>query len=136
MKAVAVGLFLVLSAFNLNSQTDKAAQLVIEGRKVVVELIKALATKKDSQVNAPCKNAYANLCILNESNTSIIADLQHRGSEEKREMIIPKTTKECSLHVPIVVWTYELRLQEDLYPIRKGDILIESCQNLTMNIKY
>ena len=136
MKAVAVGLYLVLSSITLNGQTDKAAEHVIEGGKVVVELIKALSTKKDMNNNSGCKKTYADLCIMNESNTSLIASIQHRATGEKREMVIQPKSKECSLHVQIGVWTYDLRIQDNIYPIRKGDILIESCQNLMMNIKF
>src|SRR5688572_14158682 len=136
MKSVAIGLCLVLSSFHLNGQTDKTTQQVIEGGKVVVELIKAITAKKDLEKNPGCKNTYANVCIVNESGMPLLATLLHRITGEKREMVIQPKTKECCLQAAIGVWTYDLRVPESLYSIRKGDILIESCQHLTMNIKY
>ena len=135
MKSVAIGLCLVLSSFRMYAQTDKAAH-VIEGGKVVVELIKVLAAKKDLDRNPGCKNTYASVCIVNESSVPLMATLQHRITGEKREMVIQPKTKECSLQAAIGVWTYDLHVPTSIYSIRKGDILIESCQNLTMNIKY
>ena len=136
MKSVAIGLCLVLSSVRMNGQSENAAKQVIEGGKVVVELIKVLAAKKDLDKNPGCKNAYADVCIVNESAGPLLAIFIHRNTGEKREMVIQSKTKECSLQAAIGVWTYDLRDPQSPYSIRKGDILIEGCQNLTMNIKY
>ena len=136
MKSVAIGLCLVLYSFNMNGQTENAAKNVIEGGKVVVELIKVIVAKKDLDKNPGCKNSYADVCIVNESAGPVLAILIHRISGEKREMVIQSKTKECSLQAAIGVWTYDLREPQNPYSIRKGDILIESCQHLTMNIKF
>lgn len=136
MKIVAVGLCLVLSFLNVNAQSEKPASQVIEGGKVVVELIKALRGKKDIEKNPGCKGSYADLCVLNESATAVTVSLVHRNSSEKREMIIQPRMQECCLQVAQGVWTYDLRIHASTQSIRKGDLLIEDCQNLTMNIKY
>ena len=136
MKTVAVGVCLVLSFLNVNAQSEKPANQVIEGGKVVVELIKALRGKKDTDKSSGCKGSYADLCVLNESSTAISVILMHRGSNEKREMIIQPRMQECCLQAAQGVWTYDLRINTNSQSIRKGDLLIEDCQNLTMNIKY
>ncbi len=117
------------------SQTNSATGNVIEGGKVVVELIKALTGKKDLEKNAGCKGTYADLCVVNESLNSITVELQRAKPEEKREMVILPSTKECCLQIPVGVWTYDLRVSNTLPSIRRGDILIEGCQNLIMTIK-
>jgi hypothetical protein len=136
MKTVAVGVCLVLSFLNVNAQSEKPANQVIEGGKVVVELIKVLRGKKDIEKSSGCKGSYADLCVLNESSTAISVSLVHRGTNERREMIIQPHMQECCLQVAQGVWTYDLRINTNSQSIRKGDVLIEDCQNLTMNIKY
>lgn len=136
MKSVVVGLCLVFSFLNVNAQSEKPASQVIEGGKVVIELIKALRTKKDTEKNPGCKGSYADFCILNESSSAITVSLIHRNSGEKREMIIQPRMSECCLQAARGVWTYDLRILTSSQSIRKGDLLIEECENLTMNIKY
>jgi len=136
MKTVAVGLCLVLSFLKVNAQSEKPANQVIEGGKVVVELIKALRGKKEIDKNPGCKDSFADLCVLNESSTAISVSLVHRLSNEKREMVIQPRLQECCLRIVQGVWTYDLRVYSSSQSIRKGDVLIEACQNLTMNIKY
>ncbi len=136
MKTIAISLCLLFICANKSlSQSNTTAGNVIEGGKVVVELLKALAGKKDLEKNAGCKGTYADLCVVNESLNSIIVELQRAMPEEKKEMVILPSTKECCLQIPVGVWTYDLRLSPALPSIRKGDILIEGCQNLIMNIK-
>jgi hypothetical protein len=136
MKTVAAGLYLVISFLNVNAQTDKATGQVIEGGKVVVELIKALKGNRDQEKSSGCKGMHADLCAVNESSSTISVVLVHRVSNERREMVIQPQMNECCLHISEGVWTYDLRNNVNLQSIRKGDLLIEGCQNLTMNIKY
>ena len=136
MKTVVVGLCLVFFFYKSNGQSENAAGHVIEGGKVVVELIKALKGKKELEKSPGCKSGYADLCSVNESSVTITITLYHRMTNEKREIVIQPLMRECCLHIAGGVWTYELRLSANAPPIRKGDLLIESCQNITMNIKY
>lgn len=110
----------------------KTTDHVIEGGKVVVELIKALSGKKSSEKG--CKDSYADICIVNETTNALTVTLFHRENAEQRELVIPSTLKECCLRVAKGVWTYDLRLPT-AQSIRKGDILIEGCQNMQMNIR-
>ena len=116
----------------LYGQETKTADHLIEGSKVVVELIKALSVKKSSEKG--CRDAYADICIVNETSNALTVTLYHRENAEQRELVIPSALKECCLRVAEGVWTYDLRLPT-AQSIRKGDILIEDCQNLQMNIK-
>ncbi len=113
---------------------DKADQ-VIEGGKIIVELVKALSGKKDPNKDPGCKGKYADLCIDNISINSITAYLEHRISSEKREVVILPNGKECAMQIKIGVWTYDLRVTGATQSLRKGDILVEGCNNLVMNIK-
>ena len=136
MKTKVLALLLGFCYCHVAGQSNQATGQMIEGGKVVVELIKAIQSKKESEKNPGCKGKYADLCILNESSYSMTASLCQRINQEKREMIILPWMQECSLQIGIGVWTYELRLTATGQPIRKGDLLIEGCQNLVMNIKY
>ena len=137
MKAIAIGLCLVVFFHGRgSSQANNTADQVIEGGKVVVELIKVLTGKKDLEKNPGCKGTYADLCIVNESSGSITAVLQQHTSGEKKEMVILPTMKECCLQISTGIWTYDLRISGTIQSIRKGDLQIEGCQNLIMNIKY
>ncbi len=136
MKSVAIGVcILILGLGKAEGQSNKAADQVIEGGKVVVELIKVLTGKRDLEKNPGCKGTYADLCVVNESSGSITAVLQHRLTEEMREMIILPAMRECCLQIAVGVWTFDLRMTTTTQSIRKGDLLVEGCQNFIMNIK-
>lgn len=109
---------------------------MIEGGKVVVELIKVLKGKKDLEKNPGCKSGHADLCSINESSATITVTLYHRVTNEKREIVIQPLMRECFIQIASGVWTYDLRLSSNAPSIRKGDLLIEPCENITMNIKY
>jgi hypothetical protein len=125
---------LCISGKSASQTTDKADQ-VIEGGKIIVELVKALGSKKDLYKDPGCKGKYADLCIENISLNSITAYLEHRISSEKREVVILPNGKECSLQIKVGVWTYDLRVTGATQSLRKGDLLVEGCNNLVMNIK-
>lgn len=127
-----VFLWICLSTCQMQGQETKTADHVIEGSKVVVELIKALSGKKNSEKG--CRDTYADICIVNETANALTVTLFHRENAEQRELVIQSSLKECCLRVAQGVWTYDLRLPT-AQSIRKGDILIEDCQNLQMNIK-
>ena len=118
------------------AQSKIPTEHVIEGGKVVVELIKALGGKRASDKYPGCKGNHADLCVENASSVSIVVSLLHRVSNEKREMIILPGTNECCLQLMVGVWTYDLCIRGTVTSIRKGDILLEGCQNMIMNIKY
>jgi hypothetical protein len=128
---------LLLFCSNLTSQSSKAADQVIEGGKVVVELIKAFGNKKEVDKDGGCKGRYADLCVVNESSGSLTVSLHHLSSiEPQRELVILPGMKECGLQLSTGVWTYDLKVTATALSIRKGDLLVEGCQNLMMNIKY
>ena len=137
MKTIGPGLFLLFFCLASSAgQANKAADHFIEGGKVVVELIKAIGGKRISERDPGCKGSYADLCVINESNVSVSVALYHRGSNDKRELVIQPELRECCLRITVGVWTYDLYVSGTSTSIRKGDILIEGCQNLIMNIKY
>ena len=136
MKTVAIGLCLVFSLTYMHAQSGQTADHVLEGSKIVVELIKALSSKRDIERNAGCRNTHADICISNECTIPILVTLYKRQSNEIRELIIQPTQRECSLQLGVGVWTYDLRLCDEDIILRKGDLLIEGCQNITLNIKY
>ena len=114
--------------------TTKAAP-VIEGGNMIVELVRVLSSKREPTKDGGCKNSFAELCIENGYNSSLTVFLEHRASAEKREVVILPAGKECSLQVKVGVWSYDLRITGSAVPTRKGDILIEGCNNMVMNIK-
>lgn len=114
---------------------SQATSPVIEGGKIVVELIKAIGGKKEWERNPGCKNTHADFCILNESTSTISVMLQYRMNGESREIIVLPAGRECCLQARIGVWTYDLKVQGSTVSIRKGDILIEACNNVEMKIK-
>lgn len=117
------------------AQAPETAGQVIEGGKLIVELVKALSGKKDPDKDQGCKGNYADLCIENESSNSITVQLDQRTSADKREVVVLPKSKECFLRVRVGVWTYDLRMTGTTTSMRKGDLLIEGCNNLMMTIK-
>lgn len=129
--------FIVIMATCLitNAQTKTAADQVVEGGKVLVELIKVFSNDREKNEANGCKGKHADLCIANARDTSLTVAIAHRLTEEQRELVIVYGSKECCLQLPVGVWTYDLRLTGSMNSERKGDILIEGCNNLTMTIK-
>jgi hypothetical protein len=113
----------------------QSSSKVIEGGKVVVELIRAINGKKDQDRDPGCKNRYADLCIINHSGNSLMVSLLHRQTEETREVVVLPGGRECSLQAKVGVWTYDLKYPGSPLSLRKGDLLIQGCQNLEMTIK-
>jgi hypothetical protein len=117
------------------AQAATTTNNVIEGGRLVVELIKAINAKKDNNNNSGCKGSYADLCIENQAADTITVSLLHRDSGELRDIIILPGGKECCLQAKVGVWTYDLKIPGHLLSIRKGDLKLEGCTNLLMNIK-
>jgi len=117
------------------SQASTTTDHVIEGGKLVVELIKAINAKKDQDHNSGCKDSYADLCIENQAMDTITVSFLHRDSGVTREVIILPGGKECCLQAKAGVWTYDLKLPRQVLSIRKGDLKLEGCNNMVMNIK-
>ena len=117
------------------SQASSTTNHVIEGGKLVVELIKAINARKDQDHNSGCKDSYADLCIENQVMDTLTVSLLHRGSGETREVIILPGGKECCLQAKAGVWTYDLKIPGHVLSIRKGDLKLEGCNNMVMNIK-
>ena len=124
-----------ISDHSNGQSTTGSTDQVIEGGKLIVELVKALSGKKDVDKDTGCKGKYDNLCIENASANSITVYLEHRITAEKREVVILPAGKECALQARVGVWTYDLRNTGAMQSLRKGDLLIEGCNNLVMNIK-
>ena len=116
-------------------QINTKADPVIEGGKLIVELVKVLSSKKDPTKDTGCKNNYADLCIENGSDGSLTVLLEFRLTAEKREVVVLPQGRECCLQAKAGVWTYDLRITGSAQAVRKGDILIEGCNNMVMNIK-
>lgn len=117
------------------TQSTETTGHVIEGGKLIVELVKALTNKKDVEKDPGCKGRYADLCIENASASSITVFLEHLISDDRREVVILPQGKECALQIGVGVWTYDLRITGVQQSLRKGDVRIEGCNHLNMKIK-
>ena len=51
------------------------------------------------------------------------------------DLVILPGGRECCLQLQVGVWTYDLRPTGAITSMRKGDIRIEDCQDLLMQIK-
>lgn len=119
----------------VSSQSPVKTDPVIEGGKIIVELFKVLGHKKDQEKDTGCKGVHADICLENSASLSMTLYLEHRATGEKREIIAMPGGKEFCLQARVGVWTYDLKATGTLASIRKGDILIEGCNNLVMQIK-
>lgn len=128
-------LLVLLSLQYATSQTTKPVEQVLEGGKVLVELIKVLSTDKVKNEATGCKGRHADFCVVNAQDTSLTMVITSRETEEQCELIITKESRECCLQLTVGVWTYDLRASSSKESIRKGDLLIEGCNNVTMTIK-
>lgn len=137
--SLATRLLLLFCLASLGSPADAqqrdASLQVIEGGRLVVELIQALGSRQGPPRDPGCKNRHADVCIENLAPASTQVILESRESLPKRELVILPGGKECTLQVPAGVWTYELRLAGTFQAIRKGDLRIEGCQDVLMQIK-
>jgi hypothetical protein len=133
---LAVMLWVCLS-LNMSGQVKSPVDQAVEGSRVLVELIRAFSSDKerDKAENSECKGRYADLCITNDRDSSLTVVITHRTTNELRELVITPAGKECSLQLPVGVWTYDLRHGSSVAPMRKGDLLVEGCNHLAMTIK-
>ncbi len=135
MKRIAAGLLLLVINGVVIAQTRSVVDQAVEGGKLLVELIKVFSSDNNATADTGCKGRYADLCIANARDSSLTVILTHRASKEIRDLVIAPRDQECSLQLSIGVWTYDLRFRRSDRTIRKGDLLIEGCQNLEMTIK-
>ena len=134
--AIALGIIIFFCEISFGQSEKKTTDHVIEGSKVIVELIKALSGKKDGEKSPGCKGTYADLCVFNESSNSVSIAFFHRASNTQRDIVVLPGLKECCLQIGVGVWTYDLKVTGGTQSMRKGDLLIEGCQNLNMNISF
>ncbi len=138
VKTILIPLWLLLSGGSglvAQAANPNTSNQVIEGGKLVVELIKVFTNKKETERDPDCKNSHADLCVHNQSNSSLIVSLSFRQTGETREVVVLPGGRECSLQLRLGVWTYELKIPGSPLPMRKGDVLIEACNNIAMTIK-
>ena len=117
------------------SQAQDKVTPVIEGGKLIIELVKALSARKDAVRDDGCKGSHADLCIRNETVNGITVTFEPRQGGETREIVVQPNGKECFLQASAGIWTYDLRYTGSMQSIRKGDVLIEGCNNLDMTIR-
>jgi hypothetical protein len=128
--------FLLLFANHpLTAQQADPALQVIEGGKLIVDLIQALGSKSGTPKDPGCKNRHADLCVENKAASSLNVSLECRATGQKRDLVILPGGRECCLQLQVGVWTYDLRPTGAMASMRKGDIRIEDCQDLLMQIK-
>ena len=136
MKKIIAGLLLLAPLIvPLQGQESSVVDQALEGGKVLVELIKVISGDKDRAAKAGCRGHHADLCVVNQRDSSLAVAITHRNSNEIRELVITPGGRECSLQLIVGVWTYDLRIRGEAEALRKGDLLIEGCQDLVMQIK-
>ncbi len=136
MKTTMLLLCIALSLYQpAYSQATETTDHLIEGSKIIVELVKAFSNKKPNEKETGCKNNHADLCIENKSENSMTVILYHRVLSEKREVVILPKGEECSLQLNIGVWNYDLSITGTNQTQRKGDMMIKGCNNMIMHIK-
>jgi hypothetical protein len=126
---------LFVNCLLVQAQTKTPVEQAVEGGKVLVELIKVLGGDKEKDRASGCEGRHADLCVSNARDTTLTVALSHRTTDETCELIILPAGKECCLQLAVGVWTYDLRLSGIENPMRKGDVLIEGCNHMTMTIK-
>lgn len=125
----------VLPAYLFGQSEDKTSH-IIDGGRLVVELIRMIQEKSREQIkDSGCKNKHADICVQNSSAEILHVTLEYLFSGTKREMIIQPRSQECSLQVEKGVWTFDVRLLGQSTSVRRGDIRIEPCQNMKIQIK-
>ena len=135
MKTIIAGLLLLALWIPASGQAKSVVDQAVEGGKVLVELIKVIGKDKDQGTDAGCRGQHADLCITNARDSSLTVAITHRASEVIRDLVIVPGGRECSLQLVVGVWTYDLRLKGMPGSMRKGDLLIEGCEDLEMTVK-
>jgi hypothetical protein len=134
-KRIQVWVVMALLPVFVCGQSKTTIEQAVEGGKVLIELIKVFSNDKEKNEATGCKGRHADFCVVNARDTTLTVILAARGTNETRELIITTESRECCLQLPVGVWTYELKLSGMLMAMRKGDLLIEGCNNVTMTIK-
>ena len=119
----------------LMGQPRTTVEQAVEGGKILIELIKVISNDKEKNEATGCKGRHADFCVVNAHDSSLTVILTSRVTNEIRELIITTESKECCLQLSAGIYTYELRFSGTNTAMRKGDLMIEGCNNVTMTIK-
>lgn len=151
MKALIIILcILVVNISHLTAQNPvtptNTTDRLIEGGNLIVEILKVIngngtdksKTKKSQDADCATKN-FTNICFINRYTGIILVNLKEKESVQEYDLIIANNGKECCYRIAPGIYTYSISRQKDGFVedqlIRKGEILLEVCNDLEIKIK-
>ncbi len=133
----------LVMASQLSAQEKSGASNVIEGGKVVVDLLSVFKGSgggnndtETGELTGNCKkDKTADVCFKNLSKTSINVTISRRTDNSfKSELIVLTGYQECVFALRKGIYTYAVTniLKQ---PIRKAELRIETCKDETIEIQ-
>jgi hypothetical protein len=113
---------------------DSSSGRVLEGAKVVLEIIKLVQRDKaDDKANCEGKS---DVCFENKSKTTVKVELGHRSEGSIACFLIIQPDKsECKLDIPAGVYGYTVSTISDEQLLNMGDLRLRSCKKEKMVIE-
>jgi hypothetical protein len=117
---------------------------LIEGGNLFVEILKIVqksegenAETSTSKQSDCATKKFTNICFINKSKERINVKLTHKNEEKNHELIIGANGKECCYRIAPGVYSYSLTRSDDpeKKPFRKGEMLLEVCNDVEVKIK-
>ncbi|MEM7105637.1 MAG: hypothetical protein AAF502_21040 [Bacteroidota bacterium] len=109
--------------------SNQTVDQIIGGSEVVVELFKALnSKKKNRQKKGKDFSAFGKLCFQNTSDIPVkvkLENLDEASNVGVIELVIPVNGKECSLRTVPGIYMYSIIDQDEEIIIRKGELIVE-----------
>ncbi len=129
-------LFLGYSVFGQENQTIEG---VLEGSRIVVDLIGVLKSNDTKTRNATydCKKMKAaDVCFVNKKEIKLEVELSMRDENQSPYvLIISKNHKECAVLIPAGIYNYKVVDSASKEVLRRGDVVIKICSHLSIGIE-
>ncbi len=144
-KVIFLFLFIFFSQVNALSAQENSndnINLIVEGGRVVVDLIKVLNQNKKSKntttTKGDCENEVAKLCFQNNSpnKVKILIQQKEETTSSLAELVILTKGQECSFFVHKGIYQYEVisLIEEQESTTKKGEIYLQLCEEIQMEV--
>ncbi len=137
-------IFCTTLSFGQQPPRNKADR-IIEGGQLAVDIVnifKKGGNKKDKAASSDedCNEGISELCFQNKGKNAIkvIVKFKENTTVEPTELIIPAKGEECSFIQTQGIYSYQVQEKNEkgeYVDIRKGEMIVKPCEEITKNIK-
>jgi hypothetical protein len=123
------------SGFFAQSNTNRSE--IIEGGKVLIDLIKNLKHTSSKSTDLCKTNRTGDICFSNRSKNTILVGINKNDSINtySNVLIIQPRNSECLYHLYTGVYNYHIQSDSSHITLQKGQIALDQCNVIEKRIK-